>query len=344
MFSKVSISLGSFLATDGFRIRTKQPGSFETCGQKGASSPSAQIINGRQAGECDWRWQAALTTSRDGVFCGAALIDPEWVLTAAHCLINDEFNVTLGGYDTRIKTSGQQERGVAGIFKHPEYNRNKGVHDLGLVKLSKPVTMNKCVGMACLPTAGASVEPGTKCWIAGWGTTKSGANRKSPVLREAFQTIVSKEDCEITGNATRRTITDDMLCARGEVKADGRASDSCQGDSGGPLVCSRQGKWTVHGVVSWGKGCGQAEFPGVYSRTGAQLDWIEAIMSGVVPTLAPETCNDDTSSGPDPFGDCMCKGGRTCYERGFRGCPYSGGGFSSGFHDSACKECECRYR
>jgi len=340
MVAKATVSLACLLATDAFRIRKKK---LEVCGEKGASAPSAQIINGDRAGECEWRWQAQLQTARDGVFCGGTLIDKEWVLTAAHCLINDEFNVTLGGWNTRKRTSGQQERGVAGIFKHIDYNSRDAVHDLGLVKLSEPVTMNKCVGTACLPKAGADVEPGTKCWVSGWGTTVSGEDQKSRVLRDASMDIVSSDDCQYAFRQNSRTITDDMLCAAGK-KPDGTVVDTCQGDSGGPLVCENQGKWTVYGATSWGRGCGRAEYPGVYSRVQAQLDWIEATMSGVVPTRAPQTCNEQTSTGPDPWGDCMCSGGRTCYERGYRGCPYSGGGFSSSFHAATCKECECRFR
>ena len=55
-------------------------------------------------------------------------------------------------------------------------------------------------------------------------------------------------------------ITQSMLCA-----AD-LGQDACQGDSGGPLVTKKERYSYVIGVVSWGSGCAQKEYPGVYSR------------------------------------------------------------------------------
>lgn len=48
-----------------------------------------------------------------------------------------------------------------------------------------------------------------------------------------------------------------------------------QGDSGGPLLYKdASDKWMVVGVVSFGTGCGQAQYPGVYTSVAFHLDLI----------------------------------------------------------------------
>ena len=45
-----------------------------------------------------------------------------------------------------------------------------------------------------------------------------------------------------------------------------RNKDTCGGDSGGPLIAHIDGRFTLVGVTSWGKGlCGNARSPGVYA-------------------------------------------------------------------------------
>lgn len=62
-------------------------------------------------------------------------------------------------------------------------------------------------------------------------------------------------------------VTERMVCAA----VDGGGKDACQGDSGGPLTA---GDGTLVGIVSWGLGCGQDGYPGVYTDVSNLREWI----------------------------------------------------------------------
>jgi trypsin len=81
-------------------------------------------------------------------------------------------------------------------------------------------------------------------------------------------------------------ITQNMMCAADEGK------DACQGDSGGPLYDEEND--TVVGIVSWGIGCANKDYPGVYSRISAQVSgdkkrikFCRIILSRILSQLVP---------------------------------------------------------
>ena len=122
--------------------------------------------------------------------------------------------------------------------------------------------------------------------MTGWGETnirgvyQDGQGVTSDVLQESKGLVVmANNECnsgKYGYKAKGRQITQEMLCASGMDKD---SSNFCLGDSGGPLVVQRENKenYELVGVVSWGWGCGQKEFPDVYSRVTSAMDWISNI-------------------------------------------------------------------
>ncbi len=51
-------------------------------------------------------------------------------------------------------------------------------------------------------------------------------------------------------------------------------SVASQGDSGGPMVIKQGSAWIQAGVVSFGRGCADPNYPGVYARVSNYQNWI----------------------------------------------------------------------
>ena len=89
---------------------------------------------------------------------------------------------------------------------------------------------------------------------------------------------VKNEDCN--ADYSNENIDDTMICAGDTVNG---GEDACQGDSGGPLFgIDADGNYVLTGIVSWGIGCADADFPGVYARVSHASEWICARTDGVV--------------------------------------------------------------
>jgi trypsin len=111
-----------------------------------------------------------------------------------------------------------------------------------------------------------SSEPaaGSLAVVTGWGAPYSGGTIPSQ-LQAVNVDIISRTECD-NAYADYGGITVNMICAA----VPGGGKDACQGDSGGPLVVGVQ----LVGIVSWGVGCAEAEYPGVYSNVATIKDFI----------------------------------------------------------------------
>merc|ERR1712243_351583 len=248
------------------------------CGVKG-SSTNSRIVGGHETEPHEYPWQVGLVNRNEHYpWCGGTLISSTHVLTAAHCLYEWQLqdgawmNIPLTAFDIRvilgehnITDSDFNRVDVAQIIKHPNYDHYKYNYDndYAILRLANPVAFTNEVSPACLPADLSATYAGVLATVTGWGVLSRGG-RRPDVLQEVDVTVTNTE----CNNAYDRRITANMICAADPGK------DSCQNDSGGPMITPENGRQTLIGVVSWGKGCALEGYPGVYARVTEKMEWI----------------------------------------------------------------------
>ncbi|XP_036829562.1 complement factor I isoform X1 [Oncorhynchus mykiss] len=230
-----------------------------------------RVVGGVPAQPTQIQWQVAIQEGGK-IDCGGAYIGGCWVLTAAHCVRPkpEVYSIKFSLWKKRSIQGTTDIVPVKNIIIHHKYNANTYENDIALIEMEKLPFKTQCleenpaVSAVCVPWSVQLFNPNHTCSISGWGRKKDGSS--SDVLLWANVSLIA--NCQ--GFYGPRYY-DGMMCA-GDLEGH---VDSCQGDSGGPLVCQDSlGVSYLWGIVSWGEKCGQAKFPGVYTKVAHYFDWI----------------------------------------------------------------------
>ncbi|KAM6158601.1 transmembrane protease serine 4 [Rhynchocyon petersi] len=252
----------------------------------GESLKAPRVVGGEPASVESWPWQVSLQYNRQHI-CGGSILDPYWILTAAHCFRKHR---DMPNWKVRVgsdQLSNFPSLPVAKIFVielNTIYPKEK---DIALVKLQFPLTFSGTVRPICLPFSDEELAPATPLWVVGWGFTEQYGGKMSDALLQASIQVIDSVRCNAE-DAYQGEVTEKMLCA-GVLEG---GVDTCQGDSGGPLMYQSD-QWQVVGIVSWGHGCGGPSTPGVYTKVTAYLNWIYNVRKALGERLKEETSWDE---------------------------------------------------
>ncbi|XP_078804258.1 trypsin isoform X2 [Oryzias latipes] len=215
----------------------------------------SRIVGGYTAAAHSIKHIVSLQSSRGQHFCGGSLVHRA-----------DQMMIVAGDYKVNVFEGTEQYAKPYRLVTHPLYNRSTNNADIMLIKLRAPMILNRMVSLAPLPRQGTGVVAGHMCRVSGWGYDNQGGVQGPVTLRTVHVPVVSTAKCN-SSDSFDGNITANMICAGHQAGG----KDACKGDSGGPLMC----RGRVYGLVSWGNGCGDAKFPGVYTAVSRFRRWID---------------------------------------------------------------------
>lgn len=257
----------------------------------------AKVIGGEVAADGAWPWQVALLVagepvSTDSQFCGGSIVLDQWVLTAAHCVVMDQYDgssfqllptdisILVG---TNVLAPGRGDLiPVEAIFSHPSYERGQFDYDIALIKLARaPRVPYQTIEVPDAEYGDILNQQGVTTIVTGWGL-QEGA-RPAAELRQAQIQVLDRELCNVamlevfaqdaadgfvyaaqTLNVAEEdayAIWDQLVASAPPPLSENMicsgtfegGKTSCNGDSGGPLVVPLDGGGYIQaGIVSWG--------------------------------------------------------------------------------------------
>lgn len=208
--------------------------------------------------------------------CTAALVAPDVVLTAAHCVDPaTHAGYTLGvftgpdasAYSTP-STLAPQLVAITEVHLAPGYDTQAPFHgDLAVAKLAKPLSVTPLPMRRTAPTA---ADVGLAARIVGYGQIQYNTLNLTKQTADTVIAAVDADDTITVGDTKHR---------------------SCVGDSGGPALMTIDGVETIVGVDSYTDLQGCLE-PAHYRRT----DFYTSFLDTFVPPPPPPTTATTTSS------------------------------------------------
>ncbi|WP_393097181.1 S1 family peptidase [Streptomyces sp. LN325] len=220
----------------------------------GAVAAPRPIVGGTTTTTTAYPFMMQITDASQNQFCGGTLVAANKVVTAAHCMVGETTSSVrvVGGRTYLNGTNGTVSK-VGKIWINPGYTDATNGDDVAVLTLSTSMSYTPASYVASTNTG--VYAAGTTARIVGWGTTSENGG-SSNQLRTATVPIVSDSSCRSSYGSDY--VASDMVCA-GYTNG---GTDTCQGDSGGPLLIGG----VLAGITSWGNGCAEAGYPGVYTR------------------------------------------------------------------------------
>ncbi|KAG8040401.1 hypothetical protein G9C98_001215, partial [Cotesia typhae] len=232
------------------------------------SKKPSKIVNGFTAPPGEFPHQVSLRVYGQHI-CGGSIISDIHILTAAHCVMQNDQTMTvvpdmtvLTGTNDRLGLRSGQFHKVINIVYHEHYDpTNNWINDIAILTLANPIAFNRFQHPINLPSR--DLPPNTRVMASGWGAlTFDNPSLVPQILQKLDMIVISNMECS---RAHSNKINPGQICV-----LKGQGAGVCVGDSGGPLTVNNE----VHGIASWVVPCAEG-FPDVFTRVHYYLRWIQ---------------------------------------------------------------------
>jgi len=246
-------------------------------------STDQPIIGGQTTSTTTYKTVVDLETSPGQWFCTGTLIDKDWVLTAAHCVSNQNAGNVKIRFDADNINNGSQGHtvAVAEIHVDPQFNGQAWDNDIAVIKLAASAT-----DRAPTPVHRTAVTAGATVTQLGYGDSDNNGNGGGTLRKLDTPTV----DCAQANDSGISNAN--LLCFNAH---DG--TTSCYGDSGGPAFVTGSGGLEIAGLASGGTSQTCTQGWDLYTSVSAEIAFVDQYVPVVTVTGGGDGGGSGSGSG-----------------------------------------------